>query len=209
MPNIMKTYVPIVATVLALGLAPTFATAQSAAGDDAEEKPLTAEGLALGEPVDETLQPGDTYVREKIGDWSVRCVVVEDADDRCQLYQLLSDENAQPIAEFTMLKLPEGGQARGASTIIVPLETALQNQLSIQVDEQTGKRYPFAFCNTIGCYARIGLTQEDIDAYKRGSSAVVSIVPMAAPDVRVSVTLSLNGFTAAFDQLEINDQGGQ
>ncbi|MEM9578784.1 MAG: invasion associated locus B family protein [Pseudomonadota bacterium] len=209
MPRFMTTYVPIFATVLALGLAPTLASAQNAEGDESEEQPTTAESLAMGEPVDETPQPGDTYVREKIGDWSIRCVVVADAEDRCQLYQLLSDDNAQPIAEFTLLKLPEGGQARGASTIIVPLETSLQNQLSIQVDQQPGKRYPFAFCNTVGCYARIGLTQEDIDAYKRGSAAVLSIVPMAAPDVRVSVPLSLNGFTAAFEQLEINDPGGQ
>jgi invasion protein IalB len=124
------------------------------------------------------------------------------------LYQLLEDANNQPIAEFTLLKLPEGSQARGAGTIIVPLETSLQNQLSIQVDDQNGKRYPFAFCNTIGCYARIGLTEEDIDTYKRGGEAVLTIVPMAAPDARVSVTLSLNGFTAAFDQLETTAQGG-
>ena len=165
------------------------------------------EGLALGEPAGETRIPGQTYVRETFNDWSLRCVVVEFSDDRCQLYQLLADEADQPIAEFTLLKLPQGGQAQAAATIIVPLETSLQNQLSIQVDDQPGKRYPFSFCNQVGCYARIGLTPEDIEAYKRGSAAELSIVPMAAPDVRVTVSLSLAGFTAAFAALETAEPG--
>lgn len=208
MPNYSKFIALMTAAALPLAMIANGAHAQSATEEVTQEQPVTDDGLALGKPVDETPQPGDTYVREEIGDWSVRCVVVQEGDDRCQLYQLLSDENNQAIAEFTMLKLPEGGQARGAGTIIVPLETSLQNQLSIQVDQENGKRYPFAFCNNIGCYARIGLTQEDIDAYKRGTSAVLSIVPMAAPDVSVDVTLSLNGFTAAFDQLAIAGQDG-
>jgi invasion protein IalB len=50
-----------------------------------------------------------------------------------------------------------------------------------------------------GCYARIGFTAEDITRYKAGKEAVISIVPVVAPDQRVSVTMSLRGFTAAFD----------
>ncbi|MFK7765509.1 MAG: invasion associated locus B family protein [Roseobacter sp.] len=179
----------------------TLAMAQDASTDESAQTD-TQNGLALGEPVDETRQPGDTYVRETIGDWAIRCVVVPDADDRCQLYQLLADENQQPIAEFTVIKLREGGQAEAAATIIVPLETSLQNQLLIRVDEETGKRYPFAFCNSVGCFARIGLVEDDVDLYRRGSQAMLTIVPIAAPDAEVSVRVSLSGFTAAFEQLE-------
>ena len=161
------------------------------------------EGLAMGQVVEETRQPGDTYIRETIEDWSVRCVVAQEGEtDRCQLYQLLSDQEGQAIAEFTLLKLPAGGQAVAASTVIVPLETSLQNQLTIQVDDNPGKRYAFAFCNTIGCYSRIGLTAEDVTAYQRGGEATLSIVPMAAPDIQIRVTLSLTGFTAAYEKLE-------
>lgn len=179
----------------------TLAMAQDASTNESAETD-TQNGLALGEPVDETRQPGDTYVRETIGDWAIRCVVVPDADDRCQLYQLLADENQQPIAEFTVIKLREGGQATAAATIIVPLETSLQNQLLIRVDEENGKRYPFAFCNSVGCFARIGLVEDDVNLYRRGSQAVLTIVPIAAPDAEVSVRVSLSGFTAAFEQLE-------
>lgn len=159
-------------------------------------------GLAMGEPVEEVLKPGDTYIKEEIGDWSLRCVVVENGDDRCQLYQLLEDDKGQPIAEFTLLKFAEGGQARAAGTIIVPLETSLQNQLTIKVDDQPSKRYPFAFCNTIGCFSRIGLSQADVDEFKRGGEAVLTIVPVTAPDVQVNVPMSLSGFTAAFEAVQ-------
>lgn len=164
-------------------------------------------GLAIGQPENDTPKPGDTYVKEVLGDWSLRCIVVEGQDDPCQMYQLLSDEQGQPIAEFTLFRLPEGGQAAAGATVVVPLETGLQQQLTIRVDEEQGKRYPYSFCNTVGCYARIGLTDEDIASYKAGAAAVISIVPALAPDQRViSVTMSLAGFTAAFDQASILDQ---
>ena len=156
-------------------------------------------GLSMGQEVTDERKPGDTYIKEEFGDWALRCIVVKEGDDPCQMYQLLSDDEGSPIAEFTMFRLPSGAQAAAGATIVVPLETALQEQLSIKVDEGTVKRYEFAFCNAVGCYARIGLTSEDITAYKRGAKAVLSIVPIAAPDKRVNVEMSLEGFTAAFD----------
>jgi invasion protein IalB len=171
------------------------------------EPPATEDSPALGEEAEETPKPGETYVKETFGDWALRCIVVAEGEDPCQMYQLLEDQNGQAIAEFTMFRLPEGGEARAGATIVVPLETSLQEQLLIKVDEGSARRYPFAFCNAIGCYARIGLTAEDVDAYKRGSQALLSIVPALAPDQRrVNVTLSLNGFTAAFDQASVLNQ---
>lgn len=160
---------------------------------------LTAQGLSTGQPVDTTRQPGDTYVKEEIGDWALRCIVQTEGEDPCQLYQLLANDQGVPIAEFSMFRLSEGQPVVAGATVIVPLETSLQQQLSIAVDEEQAKRYPFSFCNQIGCYARIGLTEEDIASYKRGREAVLTIVPMAAPDQQVTVTLSLTGFTAAID----------
>lgn len=190
-------------------VATSFSTlAQSSDDQDAaaEQEAAPAEnGLAMGEEVSDTPQPGQTYIKQEFDDWALRCIVQPDVDDPCQMYQLLADSSNSPIAEFTMFRLPEGGQAAAGATIIVPLETSLQGQLAIQVDAQPPKRYPFAFCNTIGCYARIGLTAEDIEAYKRGAEASLSIVPIAAPNQTVTVTMSLGGFTAAFEQVSVLD----
>lgn len=201
MPKILPTL-----SIAVLVAAAHFASALVATAQTASEGQLTVQGLSTGEPLDTSRQPGDTYVKNEFDDWALRCIVRAEGQDSCQMYQLLSNDDGVPIAEFTMFRLPEGGEAVAAATVIVPLETLLQNQLSITVDGENGKRYPFAFCNPNGCYARIGLTTEDIDALKRGSEAVLTIVPAAAPDQRVNVSMSLAGFTAAFDSPDILNQ---
>ncbi len=203
-----------VAFILALS-APAFAqdttTAEPAA--EAETAPAdNAEGtaqdnvenaLSMGENVDGTPTLGQPYTAKTIGAWEMRCIKTEDETDPCQMYQLLDDGQGSPVAEFSMFRLPEGGQALAGATVIVPLETALAQQLTISVDGAKGKRYPYAFCNAVGCYSRIGLTQEDIDAFKRGSEAKLTIIPALAPDQPVIVTLSLSGFTASYDEVSV------
>lgn len=203
MPFFQKLMSVLALTVSAMVAVTVGAYAQSSTEQDTN---TGAGDLAMGEEVSDEPQVGDTYIKEQFGDWSLRCIVVAEGDDPCQMYQLLADQNNSPIAEFTMFKLSESNPAAAGATIVVPLETALQEQLSIQVDDQTAKRYPFAFCNTVGCYARIGLTNEDVESYKRGSEAVLSIIPMAAPDQRVNVSMSLTGFTAALEQVSVINQ---
>jgi invasion protein IalB len=188
-----------VATVVAL-------SGTAALSQSSNEPALTMEGLSGGTVVEETRAVGDTYFKGTFDDWSLRCIVTEDGNDPCQMYQLLSDGAGSPIAEFTMFRLPEGAQASAGATIVAPLETSLEQGLTIKVDDAPARRYPFAFCNTVGCYARIGLTDEDVDAYRRGSQAIVRIVPIAAPDQNVNVGLSLKGFTAAFDAASVIDR---
>ncbi len=143
---------------------------------------------------------GEPYVSESFDAWDLRCVRTEDGSDPCQLYQLLKDkESDKPVAEISLLALPEGGEAVAGATVIVPLETLLTQQLNITVDKGKTKRYPFTFCAEVGCVARVGFTKEDIDAFKSGNVATVSVVPVAAPDRTVDVEISLKGFTAGFE----------
>ena len=188
MPNLSTLFSVSVAVLATVMMTSVAALAQSTETD-----------LPLGEVVPEEPKPGDTYVREQFGDWALRCVVIADADDRCQLYQLLLDTEGNPIAEFTLLRLPNEAQAAAGATVIVPLETSLSQQLTIRVDDGTAKRYPFAFCNPVGCFARMGLTADEIEEYKKGSKASLIIVPVAAPDQQVVVEMSLSGFTAGFE----------
>ena len=150
--------------------------------------------VADGEP-----QPGQTYVKEEHGDWDVRCVRTENDEDPCQLYQLLTDPDGNPVAEFSMFGLPEGQQAAAGANIITPLETLLTQQLTLQVDTGQSRRYPFTFCAANGCFARVGFTDDEVSAFKRGRNAVLTIVPAAAPDQQIKLDVSLSGFTAGFD----------
>lgn len=164
---------------------------QTAPGDD----------LSLGE--DANADPTQPYVKETIVDWDLRCVQPPEGEERCQMYQLMNDDQGTPVAEFSLFKLPEGGRAVAGATVVVPLETALQQQLTITVDSGSARRYPFAFCNQIGCYARIGLTAQDIASFKAGSVAKVTLAPFVAPNEKVIVNMSLSGFTAAYDKASV------
>ena len=176
-----------------------FAQETATQTETADAEPA-ADQLSLGE---DTSSPevGQTYVRETEQDWEIQCVRTEDSqNEACQMYQLLQDQEGNSVAEVMLFRLPPGGQAVAGATVIVPLETALQAQLRIAVDGAQSKRYPYSLCNQIGCFARIGLTASDLNGFKRGAKAVVTIVPFIAADQKINLEMSLNGFTASFEK---------
>ncbi len=142
---------------------------------------------------------GSTYVAESFGGWEQRCVKTEDGADPCQLYQLLKDADDNSVAEISIFGLPDGGQAAAGATVIVPLETLLTSDLSMTVDGGKARKYPFSWCSNIGCIARIGFTKAEVDGFKKGNEAKLTIVPVVAPDQKVELTVSLAGFTAGYD----------
>jgi len=158
-------------------------------------------GLNLGQEVTPENQIGQSYTASTHGDWEIRCVRTKDGNDPCQLYQLLKDSNGNSVSEFSMFALPPGQEAVAGATIAVPLETLLTQQLTISVDNGQARRYPFTWCSAGGCYARVGFSAADIATFKRGASGTMTIVPVGAPDVKVPLTISLSGFTTAFDEI--------
>jgi invasion protein IalB len=200
--NHFLTRISIVAALAVAG--PAFAQDTTTTPQTETPAPAPADpGLAMGETVADGPQAGQTYVREVSGDWSVECLKVEEGEEPCQIFQTLTDEEGNQVANMRIFKLPAGGQAEAGALVAVPLETLLTAQLTITVDGAQPKRYPFSVCDRQGCYARIGLTAEDIASYKRGASATVTLVPFVAPDERVEVKLSLSGFTAGYDKVTV------
>lgn len=158
-----------------------------------------AAGLSAGTPVETGPQVGQTYVADEFQDWELRCIRAQGGKDPCQLYQLLKDQEGNSVAEISMFNLPEGGEAVAGATVITPLETLLTAQLRLAVDGSSAKRYPYSFCSGAGCFSRIGFTEDEIAQFKRGTSATVTIVPAAAPEGTVDLTVSLSGFTAGWN----------
>lgn len=189
--------------VLALGLSSLVgfaAFAQEAPAADAaqtEAAPAPDAGLSMGQPPADG--PGSTYVKETFDDWELRCVRVAEGAEPCQLYQLLKDEQGTSVAEVALFSLPEGGEAAAGATIIAPLETLLTAGLRIGVDDAQPKAYPFTFCSRAGCVARVGFTAEEVEGFKKGGKATLTIVPAVAPDKTVALNVSLKGFTAGYD----------
>lgn len=185
--------------------APAETPATDAPAEEGAETSDTDLGLSMGEPGD-VAQVGQTYVRSTHTDWELRCVKAEDGNDPCQLYQLLRDAQGTAVAEINLFNLPEGQEAVAGANVVTPLETLLTAQLRLTVDGREPRRYPYSFCaqyaaTQYGCFARLGFTGAEIDQFKRGSSATVTIVPVAAPRDEVELTMSLAGFTAGWDAL--------
>lgn len=200
MPAFTKHLTLVLALFAAGPLAAQDTTQDSAAPDSAAAGTEQPAAPAAATPAD---GPGEPYVAETHGDWQLRCVRAKDGSDPCQLYQLLKDKGSgQPISEISVLALPEGNEAAAGATIITPLETLLTQQLNITVDGGQTKRYPFTFCADVGCVARVGFTKDDLDAFRKGKVAVISVVPVADPSRTVDVEISLAGFTAGFEALK-------
>jgi len=174
-------------------------TEQAPAPETAGQEAQPEEQLDLGR----TAQQDQNYIKDEYGDWQLRCFRSGAEEDPCQMYQLLTEEGGNPIAEFSLFRLPEGAQAVAGATIVVPLGTLLSEELKLSVDGGRAKTYAFSFCTMVGCYARIGFTQAEIDAFKAGANANLQIVPAQAPDQVVDISASLSGFTAAFDNVSI------
>ena len=162
-----------------------------------------ASGLSLGKPLETLREPGEIYLAGTKGDWNVRCVTGNPGeDDRCEIQQLLFINDNSPIADISIFKLPAGEIAVAAANVMVPLETLLTKKFRFSFSEDSKKEYPFSFCNKNGCLVRMGLLEEDVEAMKKGSSSEITITHISSPETAINLSLSLDGFTAAFDIIE-------
>ena len=96
--------------------------------------------LSLGEDADKDPELGQPYTKEVVGAWEMRCIRTEEEVDPCQMYQLMDDGQGNPVAEVSLFRLPGGGKAVAGATVVVPLETALPNQMTIAVDGGKARR---------------------------------------------------------------------
>lgn len=191
------------ATTLCL-LVGTAALAQTTATETTTAPAATpetsaADGLSMGKTDGAAGGVGTTYTAASFGEWEQRCIKTEDGADPCQLYQLLKDAEGNAVAEISIFGLPAGQKAAAGATIIAPLETLLTEDVTMSVDNGQARKYPFSWCSNIGCISRVGFTQAEIDGFKKGNAAVLSIVPVVAPDQKVELKVSLSGFTAGYD----------
>lgn len=194
---------PLLALVLSLGTALPALSQETAPAEGAPADGATSSDLSMGVEMGAGGEPkvGDNYVAAKFENWEQRCVKTATGADPCQLYMLLKDSEGSNVAELSIFNLPEGGEgpAVAGATFIAPLETLLTAGVQLVVDSGKPRAYPFSVCTQIGCVARIGFTAEEIAQFKKGSNAILTIVPFVAPDEQVKVTASLKGFTAGYD----------
>ncbi len=151
----------------------------------------------------EQAKVGSEIIKSEHGDWKIICFVVpEGQDEQCRMYQLLTDDNDQPVAEFSIVALDDAAKAEAGVNFISPLGTLLTAQASMRVDAGQTKRYPYSWCEAQGCITRFGLTKAELDGLRKGNKAVMTILAAAAPKNPIELDLSLTGFTAGWNALK-------
>ena len=179
---------------------PLFAQeADDTATEEVAADAVGTDGLSMGVEVGGGV--GEPYVAGTFEAWEQRCVNSGTGADTCQLYMLLKDAEGASVAEFAMFGLPEGteGPAVAGATFVAPLETLLTAGMMLSIDGAEGKAYPFTVCTQTGCVARLGFTAEEVTAMMQGNEATITVIPFVAPDQKVTLTLSLKGFTAGYE----------
>jgi invasion protein IalB len=164
----------------------------------AAEDETAAEGEAEAAPAEaaEPAQPQITTTRH--GDWEVGCL---EGTTNCEMQQLALDSDGNPVILARVVRLPAGSEAEGLAIFNTPLGTLLQPGLGFQIDNGERAALPFEWCVQEGCIVRLGLRSEDVAAMKRGRAANLTVASIAAPDQPLTLTLSLSGFTAAYDSM--------
>ncbi len=178
---------------------------------------LALPGLAIGQTEPVTLpdrsevEAGEPYVADTFRDWQVRCIRSESDDipDRCEMFQLLEEENGNPVAEFRIsVALFEQDDTVASATILTPLDTLLSPGLQLQIDDNPPATVPYAFCRPIGCFVQLALSEADIAEFQNGADTAVRLFALLRDEngqmggAPVPTSASLRGFTAAYEALE-------
>jgi invasion protein IalB len=179
---------------------------------------LVATAAAAGLPLAAAAQegdagraPGEAYVAETFTDWELRCIAAaeEGQPERCEMFQLLLDEQDNPVAVFRVnVPMTLGEDQVAAAVIVTPLETLLAPGIRLRIDDAEPTGVPYTLCEQSGCMARIPLADQAVQAFKAGGDVFMEIFALVRGDmgeiggVPVPVTASLRGFTAAYDALQ-------
>ena len=160
-----------------------------------------ADSLSIDDTIMSEPQKTEPYIKERFENWSLKCIKTVNSIERCEANQIIFNQKQQPVAEISIIKLPKGQVAAAAATIIVPLETILSEGLVLAIQELEPKKYQFKFCNSLGCYSQIGLTDDEVEALKRKEKASIFLKHISSGDQQIVIPMSLDGFTKIFSNL--------
>lgn len=160
-----------------------------------------ADSLSIDDTIMSEPQKTEPYIKERFENWSLKCIKTVNSIERCEANQIIFNQKQQPVAEISIIKLPKGQVAAAAATIIVPLETILSEGLVLSIQELEPKKYQFKFCNSLGCYSQIGLTDDEVEALKRKEKASIFLKHISSGDQQIVIPMSLDGFTKTFSNV--------
>lgn len=195
-----------------LGVAALLALAAPALAQDAASTTETEAPAAEAAPAEPAAPaedgPGTTYIDGVFDDWSRECVrnPTGDGADPCYMTQLLKDDTGKLYGKFSVTRItPQNGAVAGAEiALTLELVPFLPAGVTLAVDKGLAKEFQYRYCTPAsGCIANPNFSQADIDALKAGEVLNMRFAIVAQPNqlAQIPTTVSLKGFTAAYDAL--------
>jgi len=141
-----------------------------------------------------------TSLQEIWEDWRVACVHREGAGRLCAMSQTqVQGEGGQRILALEITVAP--GEETATGTLLLPFGLMLDDGVSLEIDDASfAENLRFRTCFPSGCVVPIIIFAEHLSALRKGAS--LNILTSASDTGQpVSFTVSLRGFTAAFDRL--------
>jgi invasion protein IalB len=152
----------------------------------------------------ETAPPsGGSSLVSTFGDWELRCA----GEKQCFISQVAYSNDGRPVMSINIRKLPEPRQAETGTLVAVnaittPLSVFLPEGIALSIDTVQAGRAAFTFCHDGGCVSTSPLSEQIVDAMKKGGVANFAVRFLKPEgDAVESMPISLTGFTAAYGAL--------
>jgi invasion protein IalB len=162
-------------------------------------KTLLAAAMSAG-----LIGPAATAQEESVlkathGDWEVHCVEAEGGG--CLMTQRIPGENDNTLFVAELIALENNPNGVAGMRIRAPIGVFLTRGLSIQIDSGQPVQAPFVFCAPDVCVAEVVLREQDVNLFRRGAKASLTVFAVQAPEQPQTGELSLIGFTKSFEEL--------
>lgn len=158
-----------------------------------------AQDIATDFQTTQEIQDAQNGVVARYEGWEIRC---QGEPAECRLFSKGIDADGNEVVNLAMQALPEGAAAELGVTIVTPLLTLLPRGATVRVDDRAPAGYPFSWCDPLGCYARYGLTAEEVAQLRAGGAIKVTIMAVTNQQSPIEANISLAGFTAAVEDLQ-------
>jgi invasion protein IalB len=161
---------------------------------------LLAAPLALS--AQETDKPKPiSEIKATHGAWNIVCATASDA---CAMEQKGQDAEGKDMLLARIARIDPRDTPQGTIdtviTVLVPLGVMLKPGLGVQIDGGEATRGAFELCDRNGCVLQSPIPAALVASMKKGVAAKFSMV--APPQKEIVVSLSLSGFTAAYNALK-------
>lgn len=140
------------------------------------------------------------------GAWQIQCSIVPAASGgqtgkkACGMVQLTrSEKNARIVLSLIVQKSKQGDKEQTTMRVLVPIGVYLPTGVALEIDGAAVGRAPFVRCRPQICEAFAEVSPESLAKMKKGTAA--NFIVYEAPGLGIPMKISLEGFSAALDNL--------